>query len=328
MATPGDTDDRDAAVEGAASDADGAAAADGAAVDDAAPEEATVERAVVEDATVESSAEPEPAAARAFPVAVALAVALGAVMAWALLIVGAVVMDAAARDRAAEFAAERVRAILGLEPDHPVSVDIGGAPLMLQLWAQRLDRIEVTAADVSIGELAGDVRVTAIGVPFDRSLPLERVDAEVRVGEELIASIASRVTNIELSGVDLDAPLIKLSTRVDFPAVEVLGVTVIPAFQFDVGMGVEPFVADGRIGFTPVSFSFDGNELSAESFADTYRHAAESLMQFGAICVADQLPEALRLESAHVHDDELIIGLGAANAVLSAEALATRGTCE
>lgn len=266
-------------------------------------------------------------AERALTLRVGIAVALGAVVAWVLLIVGAITTDALARERASDFAAERVRSILSLGPAHPVSVDIGGGLLIPQLWAQRLDRVVVTAADVSVGELTGDLRLTADGVPFDTTRPFDRVHAEVRVGEDVVGEVAERVTNVELTSVALVEPLLKFGTSVTFPAVSIMGVTVIPEFDFDVGIGVEPFVSEGRVGFTPVSFAFDGNELSAESFADTYRNAAQSLMQLGAICIADHLPAALKLEGVEVDGDELVIELGAAIAVFSTESLATRGEC-
>src|SRR5690606_19572487 len=158
---------------------------------------------------------------------------------------------------------DRVQSMLSLEPGQPVNVDIGGSLLALQLWAQRLERVEVSAQDVSLGELTGDLHLTATGVPIDTAQPFERVEAHVRVDEELVAQITSQVTVAVVCSVELEEPLVKMGTTVKFPAVVVFGVTVIPEFSFDVGVGMEPFVADGKIAFTPVSFEVDGNELSA-----------------------------------------------------------------
>lgn len=264
---------------------------------------------------------------RAITFRVVWVVAFACVLSWALLIVGAIIMEGLGRDRVSLFVADRVQSMLALEPEHPISVDIGGAPLVFQLVNQRLDAVRVTTQDVALGELVGDVRLTATGVPFDTTQPFERVEAEVRVDEELVSRIASSVTNATITSVELVEPEVKLGTTVTIPGLEVFGIVITPEFTFDVGIGMEPFVAEGSIGFMPTSFEVNGNVLSAEAFADAYRNAAQSLLQVGAICVADQLPAVLQLETVAVEGNELLIGLGADDAVFSNESLATKGEC-
>lgn len=264
---------------------------------------------------------------RAITFRVVWVVAFACVLSWALLIVGAIIMEGLGRDRVSLFVADRVQSMLSLEPEHPINVDIGGAPLVFQLVNQRLDAVRVTTQDVALGELVGDVRLTATGVPFDTTQPFERVEAQVRVDEELVSRIASSVTNATITSVELVEPEVKLGTTVTIPGLEVFGIVITPEFTFDVGIGMEPFVAKGSIGFMPTSFEVNGNVLSAEAFADAYRNAAQSLLQVGAICVADQLPAVLQLETVAVEGNELLIGLGADDAVFSNESLATKGEC-
>lgn len=264
---------------------------------------------------------------RAITFRVVWVVAFACVLSWALLIVGAIIMEGLGRDRVSLFVADRVQSMLSLEPEHPINVDIGGAPLVFQLVNQRLDAVRVTTQDVALGELVGDVRLTATGVPFDTTQPFERVEAQVRVDEELVSRIASSVTNATITSVELVEPEVKLGTTVTIPGLEVFGIVITPEFTFDVGIGMEPFVAEGSIGFMPTSFEVNGNVLSAEAFADAYRNAAQSLLQVGAICVADQLPAVLQLETVAVEGNELLIGLGADDAVFSNESLATKGEC-
>lgn len=266
-------------------------------------------------------------AERALSVRVLWTTALAAVIAWAVLITGVVILESLGRDRVASFVAQRVASILDLKPSNRVHVDIGGSLLVFQALGQRLDSVEVTAVDVALGELVGDVRFTATGVPLDTSLPFDRVVAEVRVDEEVVSSLASGMTNAAVSSVEIAEPLVTLGTTVTIPSIVIFGVTLSPGFDLAVGVGLEPFVSDGRIAFTPVSFAVNDTELSAEAFADLYREAALALTRFGAICVADTLPAALRLESVEVRGDELVIGLGATNAVFSNESLAVRGEC-
>lgn len=274
-----------------------------------------------------AAAASSPETERAFTRRVTWVVVVATVLTWSVIIVGAVILENLCRDRVSLIVAQRVQSILGLDPQHPISVEIGGAPLVFQLLGQRLDRVDVSAPDVSLGELVGDVELTAIGVPFDTEQPFERIEAQVRVDEDVLASVASSVTNAVIASVELAEPLVEFGTTVTIPRVEIFGVTIIQEFSFDVGIGMEPYVTEGRIAFTPMSFTVDGNELSAEAFADAYRNAAQTLMQVGAICVADQLPSVLKLESAVVEGQHLIIGLGADDAVFSNETLAERGTC-
>ena len=264
---------------------------------------------------------------RAITFRVTWVVILAFVLSWSLLIVGAIVMEGLGRDRVSLFVAERVQSMMSLGPEHPINVDIGGAPLVFQLVNQRLDSVTVTTPDVALGELVGDIRLTAEGVPFDTTQPFDRVFAEVRVAEALVSRIASSVTNATITSVELVEPEVKLGTTVTVPGVEIFGIVITPEFTFDVGIGMEPFVAEGAIAFMPTSFELNGNVLSAEAFADAYRNAAQSLLQVGAICVADQLPVALVLEAVEVDGSELLIGLGADNAVFSNESLATKGEC-
>lgn len=264
---------------------------------------------------------------RALTRRVAWVMVLAAVLGWAMLITGAVVFDHVGRDRISRIVAERMQTMLGLAPEHPIAVEVGGGPLVLQLFAQRLESVVVSTQDVSLGKITGDVRLSATGVPLDMTQPFDRVEAQVFVDEKFVAEVASSVTNAIVTSVELEEPLVRLGTTVKIAAVEVFGIVIIPGFSFDVGIGMEPFVTEGKIAFTPVSFEVGGNELSAEDFADAYRTAAQTLMQVGAICVADQLPAVLALESVAVKGNELVIGLGAENVVFSNEALATRGEC-
>lgn len=278
--------------------------------------------------TVEGTGSTTPEALeRALTRRVAWSTVLVTVLGWCLIIVGAVVLDGVARAQVEHVVAQRAQAILGVGHEHPVIVEVGGGPLILQLLSQRFDRVDVVASNVALGELVGDARLTATGVPLDVTQPLERVELVVSVSEDVVSSIAARVTDSAVTRVTLSDPLVRWNTTVTIPALVVFGITITEEFRFDVGVGMEPFVADGRLAFTPVSFTVNGTELSAEAFADAYRSVAQVLTRAWATCVAEQLPAVLVLESAEVRGSRLVVSLGAEDAIFSAEALATRGTC-
>src|SRR5690606_29617664 len=79
---------------------------------------------------------PLPPAERALTWRVTWVVVLGFVLSWSFLIAGAVILENLGRDRVSLFVAHRVQSMLSLDQQHPISVDIGGAPLVLQLWGQ------------------------------------------------------------------------------------------------------------------------------------------------------------------------------------------------
>src|SRR5690606_20374845 len=204
-----------------------------------------------------------------------------------LAIAAAFVFENIARERVSNYVAERAQSMLGLDPEHPVAVDVGGGPLVFQFVNQRLDEVTVTSDDVALGDVVGDVRLVATGIPFDRNLPLERVSAEVGVAEDVVSRLAATITDAVVSTVELAEPEVKLGTTVTIPRVEIFGFVVTEESTFDVGIGLEPFVSEGSIAFMPTSVEFDGNTLSADAFSDAVRGPAQSLLQFGAICIAD-----------------------------------------
>lgn len=71
----------------------------------------------------------------------------------ALLVVGVVVLDNAARGYASERIAGEIRSSLSLPASAPVDVSVGGTSVLWQLLTGKLDRIDVGVARLALGSL-------------------------------------------------------------------------------------------------------------------------------------------------------------------------------
>lgn len=233
-----------------------------------------------------------------------------------LLVVAAVVADGAVRGAIRGEVADRVRAVLELDPEHPVEVAIAGRSVLWQLATGRFERVDVDAGEISAGDLTGSLTMSATGIPVDSTQETERIDARFVVAEGDVAAIAGALSGASIQDVALDDGQIRFRSTLDL-----LG------FPLDVGVGLLPAAADGALTFTPASLVLGEEELDLESFAQQFGGLGDGLLSAQSVCVAEHLPSGLMLEEVVVEDDALVIDLGADDVALDGPALSERGTC-
>lgn len=233
-----------------------------------------------------------------------------------LLAVGAIVADGAVRGAIRDEVADQVRAVLELDPEHPVEVDIAGRSVLWQLATGRFERVDVDAGEISAGDLTGDLTMSATGIPTDRTHPTDRIDARFVVAEGDIAAIAGALSGASIDDVALDGGQIRFRSTLDL-----LG------FPLEVGVGLLPAAVDGALSFTPASLVLGEEELDLESFAEQFGGLGDGLLSAQSVCVAEHLPSGLLLEEVVVEDDALVISLGGDEVALDGPALTERGTC-
>lgn len=233
-----------------------------------------------------------------------------------LLVVAAVVADGAVRGAIRGEVADRVRAVLELDPEHPVEVAIAGRSVLWQLATGRFERVDVEAGEISAGDLTGSLTMSATGIPVDSTQETERIDARFVVAEGDVAAIAGALSGASIQDVALDDGQIRFRSTLDL-----LG------FPLDVGVGLLPAAADGALTFTPASLVLGQEELDLESFAQQLGGLGDGLLSAQSVCVAEHLPSGLMLEEVVVEDDALVIDLGADDVALDGPALSERGTC-
>ena len=246
----------------------------------------------------------------------AIVIAVIVVAALAVIAVALWAVEAWARQQVADYVTAKVREVLSLESDHPVSVEIAGFSVVGQAVTGTLEQIDVQVDDVRLGELSGGIALTARGIPVDMSKPVDRVQIEFSAGEESIRSVAHLLSASQIDDVQIEGSEIRFGSEFSL-----FGLPIV----IDVGM--EPFAAEGEIGFTPTSVSINGARASVADLTDRFGSFADPLFASRSICVAGWLPAALRLETAVIRDDELVVGIGADGRVFTEASLRELGSC-
>ena len=235
----------------------------------------------------------------------------------ALLVVAAVLADVAARAAIRGEIADRTRALLELDPEHPVDVEVAGASVLWQAVTGRFERVDIDAGEIATGGLQGRLAVTATGIPTDLSQPAERVEATFRVAESDLPAIASALSSLEIEDVVLEGDEVRFRSALD-----VLGIPL------EFAVGLRPEAVDGALAFTPSTLSLNGDELDLEEFAGQFGGIlGDGVLATQTVCVAESLPRDLVLEAVTVEGDELVVRLGADDAVLEGDGFTERGTC-
>lgn len=244
-----------------------------------------------------------------------LALAVGLVV-LVLLVIAAVVADGLVRGAIRDEVADRVRTMLELEPDHPVDVDIAGASVLLQAASGRFERVTVEAGEIAAGDLRGSLVLAATGIPTDLAQPADRVEATFTVAESELPAIASALSNAEIEDVVLEEGEIRFRSALDL-----LGIPL------EFAVGLVPEAIDGALAFTPSTLAINEEQIDLAQFAEQFGGLGDGLLATQTLCVAEQLPRDLVLESVDVGDDELVIRLGADDAVLDGPGFTERGAC-
>lgn len=181
--------------------------------------------------------------------------------------------------------ATEVRDQLGLNPEHPVQVQLDGSAVLAALQ-QHVGPIHVQIHDVHVLEdIVATLTASAQALPFDPTR-----------GE---ISGASGSVTIEAGSLD---PLITLATQgladsgevVDGRvrvgrSTEMFGQAV--TFSATLGLAIE----DGDLRLTPASVSAAGFDLTAEELDEITDGALDALLGVQHLCVRDRLPRGITL---------------------------------
>lgn len=235
-----------------------------------------------------------------------------------LLVVAFFVGDAIAKDYARDYIRARIIEVLHLDPSTPVTVDIGTGSVLLQALGGKLDQVDVTASEVTFGELSGAATIHAEGVPLSGDVPTEKLDITFSVAEEDVAVLAGNLSGLPLTGIALEEPEIVASTEFD-----------LFFFTVPVGIGLTPSTGDGQLLFTPTSIRLDDQTISADDLlADpTLGGLARQLLAQQAFCVAEYLPVGLTAVDADVVGSDLVVKVDGDGVALAGPELSTMGTC-
>lgn len=242
--------------------------------------------------------------------------------AWGIVLVVVGVLVAAAAMSAEWFARSAVEggvrtlvvSQLGLAGQE-VHVEAGGL-VVPQLISGTLDEVTVTASDVSVGPISGDVTVTVTGMPIRADAPAEAGAATVRLDEQQLRALLGTVEGFPADAVGIADPDVTVSAEI-----AALGAA------FPVGVALAPGAAHGEVVLTPRSFTLGEAQVTAEELQERLGGFADTLAREWHVCVAEHLPAALTLTSVAVDGPELVAGFDIDGRVVVDSALRQKGAC-
>ncbi len=234
-----------------------------------------------------------------------------------LLAVAVVVAESMARGYVADTIAARVAAEFELESADDVEVTLGSSPVIPQLIAGRLDSIDIEIEEFTLGELTGALELHAESVPLDEASTTELVTGRFTLEAGDLLAVAAQLSGLDPESITLDAPEIVVTATLE-----------LFDFEFSVGLGVQPHIADGALVFTPTSFRLGDEALTADELTSNpvFASLAQMFLQQEPICLAEMLPAAIVLDDVEVVSDQLVVTFTANDIAVGAPG--ERGTCD
>ncbi|MEY2848226.1 MAG: hypothetical protein RI885_891 [Actinomycetota bacterium] len=235
-----------------------------------------------------------------------------------LLVVAGLVVAAEflARGIVADTVRDQVRAGLAVDSSTPIDVEVAGRSVLLQVLSGRLERVTAEASEVTFGDLSGDVRLRASGVPIDGEGTADEVDLAVTIPESDLLGLSKNLSGLPITEVTVERPDVRFSVEFD-----------VLAFTLPLSVTVTPEAVDGALAFTPSSVTLGEQTFTAAELRTTFGSLAESALDTQDLCIAEFLPEALALESLEVGSADLTLRFGGSDVALSERALSTVGSC-
>jgi hypothetical protein len=197
-----------------------------------------------------------------------------------------------------------------------IDVEVEGLVLP-QLISGTLDEITVSAPDVELGPITGDVNVTARGVPIRADAPAEGGTATVRLDQAQLRQLLTNIDGFPADTVAIASPYVTASTELNL-----FGASI------PVGLALTPGATDGRLTLNPASFQVAGAEVAADALRAQFGGIADAVLREWSICIADQLPSALTLTSVEVDStNEVVATFDVDGRVVTDRSLLQSGTC-
>ncbi len=240
---------------------------------------------------------------------------------WVVVIV--VVAVLAALVVAAEFAARaivpqvvRSQLIenLGLPADQAIDVEIPGL-ILPQLAVGSIAQMSVSADDVEVERISGDVRVDIQDAPV-RGGDWSSARAVVLLDEDQVRTILSRVDGFPVDAFRLAPPEVALDTELNlFGAAIPLGVRLSAAAE------------DGDLVLSPTTFRLGDVDVSADALREQVGPLVGSFAQSWPVCLAQYLPRALTLTGVAVEERGVVATFEIDSAILRDETAQQPGSC-
>lgn len=241
-------------------------------------------------------------AARVWATIIVIVVALGALL---------VVADVVVRGIAQERFAEQIRSNLPDGVDGEIDVTIGGFSVIAQYLAGSMDRVELSAPELTVNGAPIAVDVVGESVPIDLASPVRSMSALIEADQDAINRL------IVVPDVDGDVTL----------GEGVVGYSdTIEVFGLSLGYSVtaRPSAAGDTVLLRPENVQVDagGGGIDVSDLAD--RVLGDDPI---AICVAQYLPDGVMVNGIDIVAGTATVRLEALGIMLDEASLARTGSC-
>lgn len=223
--------------------------------------------------------------------------------------------DAIARGIIEQTVRQKIVTELSLPADQQIDVDVP-APVLPGLLAGNIAELSISADDVSVGDVTADVRITAQDVPISGDGDWSGAYASVTLDQTQLQTLLGSLDGFPAGTVSFDPP--SLVATFDLNA---LGVSV------PVAVALDPSVEAGSLVLRPSSLRLAGVEISSEAIVAQFGALATTVVRDWDVCVAEYLPEAVRLTGVAVDTDAVTVDMEIDSSILNDGAAEVKGTC-
>lgn len=226
------------------------------------------------------------------------------------------VLDTVARSYASSYIDDKVHSALGIPASQPVDVDVQGVSVLAQLATGKLEHVDISSRNLTVGPVTGDVSVTALGIPLQEGKPVDSVRLGFGVGSAELQALLKPIvaaTKLPISKVAVADGEVKLS-----------GTFSVFAFSIPVAVSFVPAADAGELSLTPRSIEISGNTVTATQAKSTL---GADLSKPAKICVASLLPKGFVLDSIDAKGDRLALAVTAKKVALGESTFTSKGSC-
>jgi hypothetical protein len=231
-----------------------------------------------------------------------------------VLVIGA---EVAARTLAPTIIREQLVANLGLAEDQQIDVGLPGPVLLPYLVVGNLPEMTLSAQDVEVEGLAGDVEVALQDVPVWGGTDWSGGQARVTLDEDQTRALLGQVDGFPVDSFSFDDPDVALDTEL-----EVFGQAIPLGVRLGVGAD------DGDILLAPTTFLLAGTEISADALRQQVGPLLGSFAEQWPVCIAEYLPAALTLTDVAVAGETVVADFEIDSAILRDASAQQPGTCD
>jgi len=249
------------------------------------------------------TAAPRSRAARVWITIAAVIVAVAALL---------VVADVVVRNLAQERVAEEIRSNLpeGVEGD--VDVTIGGFSVVAQYLSGTMDRVELSAPELTVNDVPLGVHVVAEGVPVDLASPVAHLTAVIDADQDAVDRLIT-VPGVD-GGFTLGDGLVGYDDTID-------------VFGIPIGYSVtaRPTAAGDTVLLQP-----EGVEVTSGGGAVDVSGLVGRLLGDDPlpICVAEYLPDGVEVNDITIAPGTATVELEARDITLDEASLTSTGSCD